>query len=148
MQRATIVGAGGLGGPIASALGAAGVALTIVDPDVVELSNLHRQIQFSSAQLGAAKATTLAASIAGARGVVGRWSAATADELARDADLVVDASDDPATKFAVADWAVAHARPYVIAAALRLTAARRDGRRAGRTDAYRCLFRGRPDRRR
>jgi len=47
MIRATIVGAGGLGGPLALSLGAAVIELTIVDPDLVEESNLHRQIQFS-----------------------------------------------------------------------------------------------------
>ncbi|MBA3397109.1 MAG: ThiF family adenylyltransferase, partial [Deltaproteobacteria bacterium] len=61
--RATIVGAGGLGGPIARSLGAAGIELTIVDHDVVELSNLHRQIQFTVADVGQPKATLLAASI-------------------------------------------------------------------------------------
>ena len=59
--RAAIVGAGGLGRPIALSLGAAGIELAIFDHDVVELSNLHRQIQFTVADLGAPKAATLAA---------------------------------------------------------------------------------------
>jgi adenylyltransferase/sulfurtransferase len=140
--RATIVGAGGLGGPIALALGAAGVELTIVDHDLVELSNLHRQIQFTPIELGQAKAARLAGSVVArggvARGAVARWSADNADELAGDADLVVDASDDPATKFAVADWAVGNGRCYVIAAALRYGGNVMAG--APGAACYRCLF--------
>ena len=111
VQRATIVGAGGLGGPVAISLGAAGLELTIVDDDRVELSNLHRQIQFTSSELDQPKAAWLAGLVVArggtARGVASRWTAETADELGADADLIIDASDDPATKFAVADWAVA-----------------------------------------
>lgn len=140
--RATIVGAGGLGGPIAISLGAAGIELTIADHDVVELSNLQRQIQFTAADLGQPKATRLADIVAArggtARGVVARWADDTADELGEGADLVVDASDDPATKFAVADWAVAHGRCYVIAAALRYGGNAMAG--ASGAACYRCLF--------
>ena len=140
--RATIVGAGGLGGPIALSLGAAGIELTIADHDVVELSNLHRQIQFTAADLGQPEAERLADRIVArggaARAVTRRWTAETADELGGDADLVVDASDDPATKFAVADWAVAHGRCYVIAAALRYGGNAMIG--APGAACYRCLF--------
>lgn len=140
--RATIVGAGGLGGPIALALGAAGVELTIIDHDAVELSNLHRQIQFTAIELGQAKASRLAGSVVArggtARGAVARWDAGNADELASDADLIIDASDDPATKFAVADWAVANGRCYVIAAALRYGGNVMAG--APGAACYRCLF--------
>jgi adenylyltransferase/sulfurtransferase len=142
VTRATVVGAGGLGGPLALALGAAGVELTIVDDDLVELSNLHRQIQFTADDLGAPKATRLAALVTArggtARGVVGRWTADAADELSGDADVIVDGSDDPATKFAVADWAVANGRPYVIAAALRYGGNALAG--APGSACYRCLF--------
>ena len=140
--RATVVGAGGLGGPIALSLGAAGLELTIVDHDVVELSNLHRQIQFTAADLGQSKAARLAAVVeargGAARGVGARWTDDTADELAGDADLVVDASDDPGTKFSVADWAIAHGRCYVIAAALRYGGNVMIG--APGVACYRCLF--------
>jgi adenylyltransferase/sulfurtransferase len=142
VARASVIGAGGLGGPIALALAAAGVELTIADPDAVELSNLHRQRQFTAMDVGAPKALALAALATArggrARGVVARWDAATADDLARDADLLIDASDDPATKFAVADWAVRHARPYVIAAALRYGGNAMAG--APGHACYRCLF--------
>ncbi|MBS1121187.1 MAG: UBA/THIF-type binding protein [Deltaproteobacteria bacterium] len=141
-SRATIVGAGGLGGPIALALGAAGIELTIVDHDVVELSNLHRQIQFTVADLGQPKATRLAGLVVArggaARGVVSRWRPEEADDHTSDADLVVDASDDPATKFAVADWAVENGRFYVISAALRYGGNVMAG--APGVACYRCLF--------
>lgn len=140
--RATIIGAGGLGGPIAISLGAAGIELVIVDHDDVELSNLHRQIQFTSLDLGQPKAARLAGLVVSrggaARGVASRWAADTADELGADSDVVVDASDDPATKFAVADWAVATGRCYVIAAALRYGGNVMGG--APGAACFRCLF--------
>jgi molybdopterin-synthase adenylyltransferase len=140
--RATIVGAGGLGGPLAFSLGAAGIELVIADGDHVELSNLHRQIQFTAADLGQPKAPRLANIVAArggvARGVARRWTAETADELGADADVVVDASDDPVTKFSVADWAVATGRCYVIAAALRYGGNVMAG--APGAACYRCLF--------
>ncbi len=142
MTRATIIGAGGLGGPLAHALGAAGLELTIVDPDVVEVSNLHRQIQFTPADLGKPKAALLAGAVVArggvARGYQTRWTREDADDISGDADLVVDGSDDPATKFAVADWAVAAGRPYVIAAALRFGGNVLAG--APGFACYRCLF--------
>jgi adenylyltransferase/sulfurtransferase len=140
--RATIVGAGGLGGPIALSLGAAGIELTIVDHDAVDLSNLQRQIQFTAADLGQLKAARLADATVSrggiAQAVATRWTEASADELAGDADLVIDASDDPATKFSVADWAVAHGRCHVIAAALRYGGNVMAG--APGAACYRCLF--------
>lgn len=140
--RATIVGAGGLGGPIALALGRAAMELTIVDHDQVELSNLHRQIQFTSVDLGQPKAMRLAGVVVArggvARGHVTRWTADNADELGADADVVVDASDDPTTKFAVADWAVARGRCYVIASALRYGGNVMAG--APGAACFRCLF--------
>lgn len=140
--RATVIGAGGLGGPLALALGAAGIEVTIVDPDVIESSNLHRQIQFTPADVGRPKAPVLAAAVVArggqARGYQTRWSAEDADELSGDADLLVDGSDDPATKFAVADWATAAGRPYVVASALRYGGNVMVG--VPGAACYRCLF--------
>lgn len=142
MARLTVIGAGGLGGPIALAAAAGGADVTVCDPDVVELSNLHRQIQFGDADIGQPKAAALAARIeAGggrARGLVARFAADTAAELAGDCDVLVDGSDDPATKFFAADWARAAGRPYVIAAALRYGGNVFTG--APSAACYRCLF--------
>ena len=142
MTRATIVGAGGLGGPLALALGDAGFELVIVDPDIVDESNLHRQIQFTRADIGKQKAAVLAAVVTArggkARGYQTRWTADDADDISGDSDLIVDGSDDPDTKFAVADWAVAKSKPYVIAAALRYGGNVLVG--APGSACYRCLF--------
>jgi molybdopterin/thiamine biosynthesis adenylyltransferase len=141
-MKAVVVGAGGLGGPLALALGGAGVELVVVDPDVVEVSNLHRQIQFTAADLGAAKAPTLAQRVVErggrAKGYQLRWLADDADDLSAGCDLIVEGSDDPETKFAVSDWAVAHGVPYVIAAALQFGGNVMVG--APGTACYRCLF--------
>ena len=141
-RRATVIGAGGLGGPIALSLAAAGVELTIVDHDVVELSNLHRHLLFTTQDLGQPKATRLAGLVVArggvARGIVAKWHPEGADDHTMDADLLVDASDDPETKFAAADWAVANGRAYVIAAALRYGGNVMAG--APGHACYRCLF--------
>jgi adenylyltransferase/sulfurtransferase len=140
--RATIVGAGGLGGPLALSLGAAGIELTILDPDVVEESNLHRQIHFERADIGKPKAATLAQAVVArggvAKGYPTKWTAEDADDLSADSDLIVDGCDDPLTKFAVADWAVAAGRPYVIAAAIRYGGNVLVG--APGSACYRCMF--------
>jgi molybdopterin/thiamine biosynthesis adenylyltransferase len=141
-MNALVVGAGGLGGPLALALGAAGLDVRIVDPDVVETSNLHRQIQFAPADVGMPKAERLAAEIVRrggrSKGYRLRWTAEDADDLSGDCAVVVDGSDDAETKFAVADWAVAHETPYVIAAALRYGGNAMCG--APGSSCYRCLF--------
>ncbi|HRC57479.1 MAG TPA: ThiF family adenylyltransferase, partial [Kofleriaceae bacterium] len=61
-MHVVLVGAGGLGGPLALALAAAGAELTIYDDDVVDASNLHRQVQFTLGDLGQPKAEVLALS--------------------------------------------------------------------------------------
>lgn len=143
-MHALVVGAGGLGGPIAVALAASGLDVTVVDDDVVELSNLHRQVQFGMTDLGRPKSLALAARIGGrANGVVGRFTAATAGALATGADLLVDGSDDPPTKFLVSDVARAARTPFVIAAALRYGG--NVFASAGDAACYRCLFEDPPE---
>jgi len=140
--RVAVVGAGGLGGPIALGLAAAGVEVVVCDDDVVDLSNLHRQVQFRGADLGQPKAPALAARIVAgggrARPVVGRFAAATAAAMVGDCALIVDGSDDAATKFAVADWARATGRRYAIAAALQYGGNVFCG--GPGAACYRCLF--------
>lgn len=137
-----LIGAGGLGGPIAHALAAAGARLEIFDGDVVEPSNLHRQVQFTLADVGQPKASTLATRLqrcgATAVGRDERWSPARA----LDCDVLVDGSDDPATKFAAADWAARRGVGSVIAGALGL-----GGNvylSAPGTSCFRCLFEAPP----
>jgi molybdopterin-synthase adenylyltransferase len=148
--RVLIVGAGGLGGPIAYALAAAGARLTVCDDDRVELSNLQRQVQFTTADLGQPKASALVGELVrrgtppgSLRAAVRRFDAGSAAELADGADVLVDGSDDPATKFAVADWAVATGRAHVIAGVLRWGGTVFAG--APGAACYRCLFESPPD---
>ena len=145
-RRALVVGAGGLGGPIALALAADGVEVAVCDADVVELSNLHRQIAFTAADLGAGKAARLVDVIGASGGRATahavRFEAATAAALMRDVDLIVDGSDDPDTKFLVADLAGAAGLPYVIASALGLGGNVFAG--APGAACYRCLFESPP----
>ncbi len=118
--RVLIVGVGGLGSPVATYLAAAGVGMIgLVDDDVVELSNLHRQILFNQAELGQDKV------VAGARRLmVGndnievithheRLSAVSAEALISDYDLVVDCSDNFATRYAINDACLLLGRPFV-----------------------------------
>ncbi len=138
-----MVGAGGLGGPITYALAAARVRVRICDPDVVDLSNLQRQVQFTTADVGRAKADALADEAA-RRGIdvepiAARFSGALADGC----DLLIDGSDDPATKLEVGDWSVAHGRPHVIAGVLRWSGTVFSG--APGHACFRCLFEDAPD---
>lgn len=147
MGSALVVGAGGLGGPIVYALAAAGWRIRVCDDDVVDLSNLQRQVQFTTADVGRPKVDALAAEAA-RRGfaievVHGRFDATTAAALAGDLDVLVDGSDDPRTKLAVGDWAVAHARPHVIAGVLRWGGTVFSG--APGAACFRCLFEDAPD---
>jgi adenylyltransferase/sulfurtransferase len=146
--RIALVGAGGLGGPIALALAAAGAELVIFDGDLVEPSNLHRQLHFGLGDVGRPKASTLAARLGrgrgpAARGVDRRWIADEAERSCAGCAAIVDGSDDPVTKFAVADWATRRGLPSVIAGALGLGGNVFAGA-PGRA-CFRCLFEEPPD---
>jgi len=124
-----IIGAGGIGSAAIPALAGAGVGrLTIVDDDVVEASNLHRQFIFRSDQLGKPKAL-LAAEFARAlnpfveaTGLQARIDASNAAALLHGHDLVLDGSDNFATRLAVSDAATKLAIPLVSAAAAQFQA--------------------------
>ncbi|MEZ4359897.1 MAG: ThiF family adenylyltransferase [Kofleriaceae bacterium] len=118
MPRVSVIGAGGLGGPICYALAMAGAEVEVLDDDVVDATNLHRQIAFSLDDVGRGKAEALARRLRGVTAVPRRWRARDADALCGRCDVIIDGSDDPQTKFAVADWASATRRPSVIAGAL------------------------------
>ena len=123
--HALVIGAGGLGSPVALYLGSAGLGrITIVDNDRVELTNLQRQIAHDLARIGTPKAQSAARSIAALNpnvqvtAVHERADAARLQELVADADVVVDCSDNFATRQAVNAACVAHARPLVAGAAI------------------------------
>jgi len=123
--HALVIGAGGLGSPVALYLGTAGVGrITIVDGDRVDLTNLQRQIAHDLARVGAPKAESAAQSIAAINPTVrvtaihARADASRLLELVADADVVVDCSDNFETRQAVNAACVARARPLVAGAAI------------------------------
>ena len=123
-----IVGAGGLGSPAALYLAAAGVgAVMLADPDVVDRSNLQRQIIYAEADLGRPKTEAAADRLAALNphvfvaGYEGAFDAASADELVADVDLVLDGTDDFATRFAVNAACVRHGKTLVSGAIGRWT---------------------------
>lgn len=147
----TVVGVGGLGAAAALELAVRGVeALALVDPDRVELSNLHRQILFDGDDLGKPKAEVAAAKLARLRpaprvsATVAAVRSANAEAILAGSSVVVDATDDAATKFLLNDACVRLRLPLVHAGAtgLRgqlLTIA------PGRGPCLRCLFPEGPD---
>ena len=121
-----VVGAGGLGCPVALYLGAAGIGrLTLVDDDVVELANLQRQVAFIQDDLGQSKAEVLAARVRRinpgieVRAHPVRLDGPALTEAVAAADLVVDCSDNFATRFALNRACVGARVPLVSGAAIR-----------------------------
>jgi molybdopterin-synthase adenylyltransferase len=123
--HALVIGAGGLGSPVALYLGSAGVGtLTLVDDDVVDLTNLQRQIVHRLDRVGMAKvdsaAQTVAAIDPGVRvnAVQARADAVLLNEWVPKADVVLDCSDNFATRQTVNAACVRHAKPLVWGAAV------------------------------
>lgn len=120
--RVLMVGAGGLGAPVLSYLAAAGVGtLGIVDDDTVSLSNLQRQIIHATENIGQTKAASASAAIERLNPHVRvethalRLDENNARRLVAAYDVVVDGSDNFATRYAVADACAAEERPLVTA---------------------------------
>ena len=118
-----LIGCGGIGSPALQYLAAAGVGrLTLIDDDVVDLSNLQRQTVFAEADLGRPKAQAAADWVARfdaaleRKAVVGRITADNAAALLAGADLVLDGCDNFATRLAVSDACVRLGIPLTSAA--------------------------------
>lgn len=148
-SRVLIVGAGGLGSPVALYLAAAGVGtLAIADDDAVDLSNLQRQILHRHADIGRAKVESAAETIAALNPdtqvipIAARLTGEALREQVAAADLVVDGCDNFDTRFAVNAACVAARTPLVSGAAIRM-----EGQVAVFIPAlpdspcYRCLYR-------
>jgi len=123
--RVAIIGAGGIGSAVIPALAGAGVGrLTIVDDDAVELANLHRQPLFTEADAGKPKAQLAATFTRKLNRFVEvtpmqeRITAENAETLLAGHDLVIDGSDNFATRLAVSDTCVAHGILLLSAAAV------------------------------
>jgi adenylyltransferase/sulfurtransferase len=147
-SSALIIGAGGLGSPAALYLVAAGVGrLTLADSDQVDLTNLQRQILYRTDSVGARKvdaARAVLLSINPEVDVVGldkRVDAESVENLVAQADVVLDCSDNFATRHALNRACVKHARALVSGAAIRFDAQLMvfDLRRAD-APCYACLF--------
>ena len=141
--RVLVVGAGGLGAPASLYLAAAGVGtLGLVDPDAVSLSNLQRQVLYATADAGRSKAEAAVERLAALNPhtVVEThpvWlDAANAAEIVNGYDLVLDGTDDFATRFAVSDACLSQGKPLVSGALGRWTG--QVGVFHGRP-CYRCL---------
>jgi len=145
--RVLVVGVGGLGCPCAIALARAGVGtLRLCDDDVVDVTNLHRQILFDDASVGKPKldeADRALGAVADVRLAIERTTTRFLPQHARalldGCDVVVEGADNFATKFLVADACALAGIPVVHAAAVRLhgTALAVSSRGA---PCYRCVF--------
>ena len=120
-----VVGAGGIGSAVIPALAGGGVGrLTIIDSDTVELINIHRQPLFTEADAGKPKAELAAEFVRQLNRFVEvsakqeRIGPESAHELLAGHDLVIDGSDNFATRLAVSDVCVSHRIPLVSAAAV------------------------------
>jgi adenylyltransferase/sulfurtransferase len=144
-----IVGAGGLGSPLGLYLAAAGVGrIGIIDPDVLELSNLQRQVAHSTGRLGQLKVHSAAAAMRGINPLIRieplaeRLDAGNVHRLVAGYDLVCDGTDNFETRFLLADACVRQRRTLVSAAVLRfegqLSTFKPHADAAG--PCYRCLY--------
>lgn len=140
-----IIGAGGLGCTVIPALAAAGVGrLTIVDPDRVELSNLHRQTLYAADDIGQPKATAAAARARAlnpdgqATAFVDRLDPANAPGLMAAADVIVDAADSFAVTYTLSDLCLAAGRPLISASVI--GRAGYAGGFCGAAPSYRAVF--------
>lgn len=147
-SRALIVGAGGLGSPVALYLGSAGVGrLTVVDHDQVDATNLQRQIAHTLASVGEFKAESIKRAIAAINPdvqvttVTQRADDALLDVLVAQADVVLDCTDNFATRHAINRATTQHRKPLVSGAAIRF-----DGQvavydpRDDLSPCYACVF--------
>jgi molybdopterin/thiamine biosynthesis adenylyltransferase len=146
--HALVIGAGGLGSPVALYLASAGIGtLTICDGDTVDLTNLQRQIVHRVDAVGTAKASSARNTLAGinaevrVEAVCERLAGEALDARVATADIVLDCSDNFSTRHAINAACVAHRKPLVSGAAVRF-----DGQisvfdlRDAQSPCYQCLF--------
>jgi molybdopterin/thiamine biosynthesis adenylyltransferase len=146
--RVLLVGAGGLGSPVALYLGSAGVGqITVVDDDTVDLTNLQRQVAHTEARVGLPKVLSIQCAIAALNSgvcvnpVQARADATLLHTLVAQADVVVDCCDNFKTRHAINAACVQHRVPLVSGAAVRF-----DGQvavydpRDEQSPCYACVF--------
>ena len=150
--KVLVVGAGGLGSPVILYLAAAGVGtIGIIDDDIVELSNLQRQIVHITDRIGGTKAESAKEMVAALNPDVTvtvhaeRLTAENAQNIMSGYDFVADGSDNFATRFLINDACYFFGKTLVSAAILRFDGQLSTFKAHGRTDpeqdpCYRCLF--------
>lgn len=146
--HALVIGAGGLGSPVSLYLAASGVGrITLCDPDTVDLTNLQRQIVHHTDSVGRPKVESARDTLARINphaqviALCEKLAGARLEALVADSDVVVDASDNFATRHAVNRACVKHGVPLVSGAAVRFDGqvAVFDPRRPD-SPCYHCLF--------
>ncbi|AWV07312.1 molybdopterin-synthase adenylyltransferase MoeB [Marilutibacter maris] len=148
--RIAMVGAGGLGSPAAFYLAAAGVGtLVLADDDVVDRSNLQRQILHTDDRIGVAKVESARTALSAlnprvrVEAFAERVSAANVERLIADADVVIDGADNFPARYLLNDACVKLGKPLVYGAVHRFEGQASvfdAGRRRGEAPCYRCLF--------
>ena len=148
--RVVVLGAGGLGSPAAFYLAAAGIGtLVIADDDVVERSNLQRQILHADDRIGMSKLDSAAHALHGLNprvkleGLRERVTSANVDALLDGADVVLDGADNFPVRYLLNDACVKLGIPLVYGAVQRFqgqVGVFDAGRQRGRAPCYRCLF--------
>ncbi len=146
--HALVIGAGGLGSPVALYLGSAGVGrLTVVDHDTVDVTNLQRQVAHTLDRVGLPKVDSIVQAVAAINPevrvtpVAARADAALLDTLVAQADVVLDCCDNFATRHLINAACVKHRKPLVSGAAIRF-----DGQitvydpRSATSPCYACVF--------
>ena len=126
-SHALVIGAGGLGSPVALDLGSAGVGrITVVDDDVVDETNLQRQIAHTLDRIGCSKAESVRTAIAAINPdvlvmpLMQRADSALLNILVAQADVVLDCTDNFTTRHAINRACVVHGKPLVSGAAIRM----------------------------
>jgi molybdopterin/thiamine biosynthesis adenylyltransferase/rhodanese-related sulfurtransferase len=148
--RVVVLGAGGLGSPAAYYLAAAGIGtLVIADDDVVERSNLQRQILHADDRIGMPKLDSAARTLRGLNprvnleGLPERVTSTNVEALLEGADVVLDGADNFPVRYLLNDACVKLGKPLVYGAVQRFqgqVSVFDAGRRRGTAPCYRCLF--------
>jgi len=148
--RVAMVGAGGLGSPAAYYLAAAGIGtIVLADDDVVDRSNLQRQILHTDARIGMAKVESACAALSALNprltieGFAERITAANVERLIAGADVVIDGADNFPVRYLLNDACVKLRKPLVYGAVHRFegqVSVYDAGRHRGQAPCYRCLF--------
>ncbi len=146
--HALVIGAGGLGSPVALYLGSAGVGrITVVDHDTVDVTNLQRQVAHTLDRVGLPKVDSIVQAVAAINPevrvtpVMARADAALLDTLVAQANVVLDCCDNFATRHLINAACVKHRKPLVSGAAIRF-----DGQitvydpRSATSPCYACVF--------